>query len=339
MTPDLLLLLIAGAGVLGIGALSGGDDEGDPADGPILFHGGSGDDELRADADELADADQGPVTVILDGGAGDDTIYGEIGNTSLNRPDIDRFEIRGGDGDDLIWSRDEGRETLTDGGAGNDSIYGWQQSWSPETLQGGEGDDLLQSGGDTMEGGAGDDTLVAAPIGPDYETPPLDPANPEDTVYDPDMEGAPTVLTGGEGADDFALSAGYWQHVNDARAPGDAPSQQMNDVLVTDFDPAEDQLVLPDRVGLFHSRDFLDSLPDSILNVTAAFDGITAEPTADGTGTVLTVHYAAVQEQELDPLMVRITLAGVTDFDTASIAFSSATPIDYDAVIARAGLG
>lgn len=345
MPPELMLLLLAGSGILAFSTLSDGssdeDDEPDDdgGDDVLTVSGSDAAETLQLSADDLADVEE-PVTVILRGGAGDDTIYGAIGNTPLNRPDIERFEIHGDGGDDLIWSRDEGDETLVDGGAGNDMVNGWAQSWSPETLRGGEGNDVLRSGGDTLEGGTGDDLLIAGVIDPDYHTPdPIeDNGNPApDTVFDPDMDDTPTVLTGGAGSDEFTLSDGYWRHELDSGVFEDQPGPQMNDVAITDFDPGSDQLTLPVRVGAFHSRVSIDPEPGDILNVTADFAGIEAAPTEDGSGTVLTVTYAPAQEAGAEPLTVRITLEGVAGFDPSTIEFHDRSEIDYDAVLERAG--
>lgn len=317
------------------------DEPDDDGGGEVLTVSGSEAAEtLQLSADDLADVEE-PVTVILRGGEGDDTIYGAIGNTTLNRPDIERFEIHGDGGDDLIWSRDEGSETLVEGGAENDTVNGWAQSWSPETLRGGKGDDVLRSGGDTLEGGAGDDLLIAGVIGPDYHTPdPIeDNGNPApDTVFDRHMDDTPTVLTGGPGSDEFTLTDGYWRYELDSGAEADRPDAQMNDVVITDFDPASDRLTLPKRVGAFHSRVSMDPQPGAILNVTADFTWIEATPTEDGSGTVLTMTYAPAQEAGAEPLTVRITLEGVASFDPGALSFHTRSDIDYDAVLERAGL-
>lgn len=346
MPPELMLLLLAGSGILAFSTLSDGSSDAD--DGPddnggddvLTVFGSDAAETLQLLADDLANVEE-PVTVILRGGEGDDTIYGAIGNTPFNRPDIGRFEIHGDGGDDLIWSRDEGDETLADGGTGNDTVNGWAQSWSPETLRGGDGDDVLRSGGDTLEGGAGDDLLIAGVIDPDYHTPdPIedDGTPPSGTVFDPNMDDTPTVVTGGSGSDEFTLTDGYWRHELDSGVGADRPDAQMNDVVITDFDPASDRLTLPERVGAFHSRVSMDPQPGDILNVTADFAGIEATPTEDGNGTVLTVTYVPAQEAGAEPLTVRITLEGVASFDPGAIEFHTRSDIDYDTVLQRAGL-
>ena len=80
-----------------------------------------------------------------------------IGKTDLDADDeydyftgIERFEIRGGSGNDTIT-----------GGAGNDTLYG---SNGNDILTGGAGDDYLSgySGDDILSGGAGDDELYGS---------------------------------------------------------------------------------------------------------------------------------------------------------------------------------
>lgn len=134
------------------------------------------------------------------------------------------------------------------------------------------------------------------------------------------------------------MTDGYWRHELDSGVGADRPDVQMNDVVITDFDPASDQLTLPERVGALHSRVSMAPQPGDILNVTADFAGIDTAPTEDGSGTVLTVTYAPAQEAGAEPLTVRITLEGVAGFDPSAIVFHNRSDSDYDAVLERAGL-
>ena len=94
-----------------------------------------------------------------------------------------------------------------DGGSGNDTLYGHE---GDDFLFGGDGDDYLagQEGSDTMDGGAGNDTLAWG------------------------GGGGLETLTGGSGADIFM--GGAWSWTN----------QQVDDVLITDFQTGVDRLDL-----------------------------------------------------------------------------------------------
>ncbi|RLL71051.1 Hint domain-containing protein [Paenirhodobacter hankyongi] len=127
---------------------NGGNDTINGNNGNDLIHGGTGND-------------------VIDGGAGNDTIYGDADNDS----------ILGGTGNDLIYGGD-GNDTI-EGGAGDDTIYAGAGNdvWLPGDTQSGsdavyleDGDDYATIGWftsgtpDTIDGGAGNDTLsLSAP--------------------------------------------------------------------------------------------------------------------------------------------------------------------------------
>ena len=201
--------------------------------------GGSGDDHLTADAgDDHLDGRAGDDS--LDGGAGQDVLHGGDGNDGL----------AGGDGDDSLWG-DDGHDSLT-GGASHDVLAGCE---GDDTAQGGEGNDLVSggTGQDQLAGGAGDDTvlggegndLVFGGTGTDE----VDGGAGNDTLWgaapgvtDTDVD----ILNGGEGDDTLHLGAGDYGHGGAGAdsftlqdfGPG-APLMQ-----ITDFDPAEDDLVV-----------------------------------------------------------------------------------------------
>ena len=92
------------------------------------------------------------------GGATGEVLIGTYGLA-----DVDRFEVFGGDGDDVLTSElgDDFAGVVTlYGGAGNDTL---QSGGRYDRLYGGDGDDRLEGGGleQQLHGGAGDDTLVA----------------------------------------------------------------------------------------------------------------------------------------------------------------------------------
>lgn len=141
----------------------------------------------------------------LRGGGGNDTLIGAGGNNLL-QVDSGANHLIGGEGNDVLR-----------GGSGNDTLEG---GWGDNVLMGGAGDDTLvgaalddsgqdRSGANFLNGGAGDDLLIA---------------------------GQGDMLSGGEGADQFAL--GDW-------LAGAAPA------LIVDYSPEVDQIVLhydPDRL-------------------------------------------------------------------------------------------
>ena len=140
--------------------------------------------------------------------------------------------LAGTAGDDLIFG-EGGTDTLS-GGAGNDSLFsGSGTVHYPDSYNHYPGD-LTQVGddGDVLEGGAGDDHLW---IGPG------------------------TTATGGAGADSFHAFA----NVYDAGTPA---------AEITDFDPAEDQLMIdfPVVAGFGSLPSF--SFEDAIAGLSVTYD-------------------------------------------------------------------
>ncbi len=201
--------------------------------------GGSGQDRLTAGA---GDDD-------LNGRAGDDSLDGGAGQDVLHGGDGDD-DLAGGDGDDSLWG-DDGHDSLT-GGAGNDALAGCE---GDDTVQGGAGDDRLiggtgqdqlagDAGDDTLLGGEGDD-LVSGGTGADE----VDGGAGNDTLWgaapgvnDTEVD----ILNGGDGDDILHLGAGDYGHGGDG-----ADSFTLQDfgpgaplVQITDFNPAEDELVV-----------------------------------------------------------------------------------------------
>ncbi|MXO65949.1 calcium-binding protein, partial [Altericroceibacterium endophyticum] len=133
-----------------ITATSGGTRDGISKDSSYhvsnVFHGGAGDDFIRA------------------GDSGDD-LFGDAGNDILVGGSLDDW-LFGGDGDDVL-DANGGSGNVLFGGAGNDRILGADgDSTDPmnsgsDWLEGASGDDILsgRGGDDYFEGGQGDDKI------------------------------------------------------------------------------------------------------------------------------------------------------------------------------------
>ena len=125
--------------------------------------GGDHNDQLRGDAEDD----------ILNGGAGADRLFGGLGNDQLFGA-AGKDTLSGGEGDDNLQG-DAGNDALLggygndrlEGGAGSDSLFGGpgddiligqETQATADFLNGGAGNDILQSGGaDSLHGGSGQD--------------------------------------------------------------------------------------------------------------------------------------------------------------------------------------
>ena len=162
----------------------------------------------RSDSDEAEEAPEGQTFRGSDaddailGTAGDDRIFGNAGDDLL----------LGGPGDDSIY-----------GGEGDDSIFAGPGN---DLLRGGAGDDFLYSfaGQDTLFGDTGNDFLIA--------------------LDGPDQPGQPDQLFGGFGNDTLVgddgdtLTGGPGENVFSVVAYDGSEDP----VIITDFDPARDEL-------------------------------------------------------------------------------------------------
>lgn len=181
-------------------------------DGADSLDGGIGDDNLHGGG-----GDDG-----LTGGDGDDVLHGEDGDDTLTG-DLGADGLFGHEGDDSLAGA-MGDDSLG-GGGGDDRLTGDD---GDDVLAGGSGADLLGGGrgSDQIEGGDGADTLWGGDAGtPDAEADFLNGGAGDDLL----MLGAGDYANGGEGEDAFALQ--------DLHA-GDPVAQ------ITDFDPAEDTIVV-----------------------------------------------------------------------------------------------
>jgi len=214
----------------------------------------------------------------IDGGAGDDTLR-SFGDGM----------ILGGEGDDVFTL---GGEAEGFGGEGEDYMY----ISDAASGFGGDGDDTFflkhsndaDDGAATAEGGDGNDTFVMKPLS----------GLPEETVAH--------VLTGGAGADVYAFD------IDGATAIRDG-AQEDNQIIatITDFDPAEDMLMLD--IGAKSSFDDVDALPQPEVSTTE-----------DPEGKFVDVHFSWTNPLNPDNVETRtVRLEGLSEFDTSDVQLTS----------------
>ncbi|MBO6897962.1 MAG: hypothetical protein JJ868_11375 [Shimia sp.] len=214
----------------------------------------------------------------IDGGAGDDTLrsFGE-------------GMILGGEGDDVFTL---GGEAEGFGGQGEDYMY----ISDAASGFGGDGDDTFflkpsndaDDGAATAEGGDGNDTFIMKPLS----------GLPEETVAH--------VLTGGAGADVYAFD------IDGATAIRDGVEED-NQIIATisDFDPAEDMLMLD--IGAKSSFDDVDELPLPEVSTTE-----------DPGGEFVDVHFSWTNPLNPDNVETRtVRLEGLSEFDTSDVQLTS----------------
>ncbi|MCR8547066.1 hypothetical protein M4578_04445 [Salipiger sp. P9] len=203
--------------------------------------GEGGDDTLRAVSYESR--------VSLRGGDGDDqligegvALYGDDGNDYLESTPFSGEEfgiqtVEGGAGNDTINAL-EGLADI-DGGTGDDYVAAGHFS----TVSGGEGDDYLRvlDKDTTIDGGEGNDTIWAT-----LELGPSETLNAN--IYATETDYA-VELTGGEGEDEFDM----WLTLDHVDSQNEDP---MVVARITDFDPAEDVLMLNLQVNSVTAGDF-----------------------------------------------------------------------------------
>lgn len=201
-------------------------------DGRFILHGTSGADLILPMDIENAQQmvqEQGHHFARLAeirGGAGNDTIVAD----AYGHPDDDRhlsgqdgMRIYGGPGDDLIISH----------GTFSNTLYG------------GGGDDTLIGVGADMHGGSGDDLIIARSydLGEEARVMTLRGGHGDDTIA---VVNGYADIRGGEGSDTFILEYDR-PAVDDQQAPP-FPLERgfpgIGDVVIRDFDPEEDRLVV-----------------------------------------------------------------------------------------------
>ena len=336
MTAGLLLLGLVLAGSLALvfndgdsGAAAPVDDpdETDPEAMPEVPP--ATDDLLEAIANERLDGFGGNDTLIaaetsdgavLDGGADDDTLdlsgrnatgLGGSGNdfiemtTTLDPDDDGEWLIDGGDGDDTLEAA--GLTGTVLGGPGNDliSVYG------VDTAEGGEGNDTIYSGqvdfggGTPVDGGDGDDLIVVSEAA-GFSEQNVASGGAGDDILRTDATTPTTgfdIFSGGEGADRFEAVP------QPSGADGANPVALGNLMRITDFDPAEDIIVI--------NPSFIASIPqetgsegfDTELELIEAPDGrytdirfviSTGTAEASATGIVRLDGITGLRPQDID---------------------------------------
>lgn len=257
---EFLLLLALPLLAFAIGGGDDGEDDAEPeneglslegSDAPDSIFGGAGDDTLfGGDGDDTLIGAEGDDS--LRGGFGDDVLATGAGNDYAMGGAGDDY-ILGYTGDDTL---DGGRgDDFVLGEAGNDLIFlnagddsnGVDASFSEElyatgqlgddTIYGGSGADFIwdYSGSNVLDGGDGNDIVAGdeEPSLPGFDIPSPDlviGGAGDDTVFGDDGD----TLTGGAGADFFVTVS---------------HDSTDNAVLVTDYNGAEDGLILDMRFG------------------------------------------------------------------------------------------
>ncbi len=151
-----------------------------------------------------------------------------------------------GAGDDVVFGAEH--DQVIFGDQGNDVLFGeggaeqMHGDEGDDTLVGGDGSDLIVGGqgADVIYGGTGDDTIYSAHV---YETE-LEPdtfdvvaaGTGDDAIY---VSQGAALISLGEGADDVMIHSDFGVEDNDPVA------------VITDFDPATDQILLGVHVTSF----------------------------------------------------------------------------------------
>jgi Ca2+-binding RTX toxin-like protein len=231
---------------------------------PLTVFGGDGDDDISVSGNGLrVDGGNGTDVIRLNGVTNatifGETVYGQAampGEDPGDVPDVLIYingqngtgQFFGGTSDEVVSGGSD-----VNGGAGNDSLYSGEFA---AHLKGDDGDDVLDGNRarefrsfselpmflatdvDTLDGGVGDDTISGS---------------------------HGDIMTGGAGADSFVAytDTQHWDRLS---------VEQPDAVMVTDFDPAEDRMVI-----LFDEISGADDGPGPTLA-----GRITTEVDADG---------------------------------------------------------
>lgn len=188
---------------------------------------------------------------ILSGGTGSDTILGNKGDDNLSG-DYGDDSIDGGADNDQI-SGDGGNDILR-GGLGNDRLSGDQ---GDDNLYGGEGDDTLSQGKGSglLDGGEGNDRLVAAQQMSRLSLSETLIGGNGDDLFVNIGYGSSDRVDAGAGSDEVWIKLRGGMADNPLRSvvtlgagedtlwiDRNSKLNKYNDILVTDFDPTQDQV-------------------------------------------------------------------------------------------------
>ena len=241
-------------------------------DAPSLAFGGDGNDTIYAmSANDSVFGGNGSDRIELYadalqafGGEGNDVFrsglfYAELtSNVTISgegRADSIAFaggdlRLFGGDGADSIAAGD-GDGSIVDGGGGNDLIL-FDGDGASNGLRGGDGDDTIRSSSTGDIGNVGDGNILNGGGGNDR--------------LEIEFRDAST-LTGGDGADSFAL----WDKSQDQ-----APNADDFAVTITDFNPAVDRLLISNTGG----NPLLRIENDTVTNTARVYvtDGAATNP-------------------------------------------------------------
>ena len=248
-------------GLDGNDTLSGGP-------GNDILIGGNGNDVINADVDND----------MAFGNQGNDTIYGGTGNSTL-RGGKDNDVIYGGSGQEYIFG-DNGNDIIY--GKGQDILYGNQ---GLDTIYGGEGNTVIAGGqdNDLLYGGTGND-IVSGDKGNDTLT------GVDNKATNPGV-GEIDTLTGGSEVDTFLLGDITKVYYNDTveTTPGITDY-----ALITDFNPAQDTIVLRGSAADY----LLASSPSGLPSGAAIY--------LKGTGTAQNELIAILQNLNVDRLSLSV---------------------------------
>lgn len=241
------------AGTPGNDSISGGsvNDSLNGLDGNDTLSGGAGNDILiGGNGNDVINTDTGNDLAF--GNQGNDTIYGGSGNSTL-RGGKDNDVIYGGSGQEYIFG-DAGNDILY--GKGQDILYGNQ---GQDTIYGGDGNTAIAGGqdNDVLFGGAGNDT-VSGDKGSDILT------GVDIQAAKPGVGEIDTLIGGSAEADIFLLGGSGKVYYNDGvdTTPGTSDY-----ALITDFNPAQDTIVLQGSAANY----LLASSPSGLPSGTAIY--------------------------------------------------------------------
>lgn len=234
---------------------------------------------------------------IIDAGEDVEVSFGQGGDDVLLGANHDQV-LFGGDGDDVLF-----------GEGGGDQIFG---DSGTNTLFGGDGGDLIvsESGTDAVYGGAGDDAIFSNFNG--------------DTV-----PGEFGIVSGGEGNDGIQVQAGtvlieLGAGTDDVMVRADELLDDQNTLaIITDFDPAEDQLLLEVLSPDFAMEAGVNGIPlefeatlidTSLGPATLVVPAASSQAQADAIGAASVGHAVliGVTPEDLDAGNVFVVLSSAT---------------------------